>query len=43
LQAKEWTIDGEAKNAIIERLGDFDALLVCPEKPIAVALNKLYQ
>jgi hypothetical protein len=36
LRARGWTIEGRAKNVLDERLGDFDALLAGPEKPIAV-------
>lgn len=36
LRTKGWTIEGKAKNSLDERLGDFDALLSGPEKPIAV-------
>jgi hypothetical protein len=36
LQACGWTIEGKAKNALDERLGDFDAVMPGPEKPIAV-------
>ncbi len=36
LQADGWTIEGKAKNALDERLGDFDAVLTGPDKPIAV-------
>jgi hypothetical protein len=36
LRAKEWTIEGKAKNVLDERLGDLDAVLAGPEKPIAV-------
>jgi hypothetical protein len=36
LKAVGWTIEGKAKNALDERLGDFDALLSGPEKPIVV-------
>jgi hypothetical protein len=36
LQEAGWTIEGKAKNALDERLGDFDAVLAGPEKPIAV-------
>ena len=35
-QAEGWTIEGSAKTALDERLGDFDAVLAGPEKPIAV-------
>jgi len=31
-----WTIEGKAKNELDERLGDFDAVLAGPEKPIVV-------
>jgi hypothetical protein len=36
LQANGWTIEGNAKNVLDERLGDFDAVLSGPEKPIVV-------
>jgi hypothetical protein len=36
LEADGWTIEGKAKNALDERLGDFDAVLAGPEKPIVV-------
>jgi hypothetical protein len=36
LQAEGWTIEGKAKNAWDERLGDFDAVLPGPDKPIVV-------
>jgi hypothetical protein len=36
LQVDGWTIEGSAKKALDERLGDFDAVLRGPEKPIAV-------
>lgn len=36
LQASGWTIEGKAKNALDERLGDLDAVHSGPEKPIAV-------
>jgi hypothetical protein len=36
LRAREWTIEGRAKSALDERLGDFDALIVGPEGPIAI-------
>lgn len=35
LRKRNWTIEARAKNALDERLGDFDALLVGPENPIA--------
>jgi hypothetical protein len=36
LEAKGWTIEGKAKNALNERLGDLDAVLEGPAKPIVV-------
>lgn len=36
LRESGWTIEGKAKNALDERLGDFDAVLSGPVKPIAV-------
>ncbi len=36
LKAGGWTIEGTAKNALDEHLGDFDAVLAGPEKPIVV-------
>jgi hypothetical protein len=36
LKADGWTIEGKAKNALDERLGDFDAVLPGPVKPIVV-------
>src|SRR5580658_3659059 len=36
LQSNGWTIEGKAKNALDQRLGDFDALFPGPEKPIVV-------
>jgi hypothetical protein len=36
LQATGWKIEGKAKNALDQRLGDFDAVLPGPDKPIAV-------
>jgi len=36
LQTEGWTIEGKAKNSLDERLGDFDAVLAGPEKPIVV-------
>jgi hypothetical protein len=36
LRTDGWTIEGRAKNALDERLGDFDAVLAGPEKPIVV-------
>lgn len=36
LKSKGWAIEGPAKNALDESLGDFDAVLPGPEKPIAV-------
>ena len=36
LKAKGWAIEGPAKNALDQSLGDFDAVLAGPEKPIAV-------
>jgi hypothetical protein len=36
LQSEGWTIEGKAKNAMDERIGDFDAVLAGPEKPIVV-------
>ena len=36
LKANGWSIEGEAKNALDQRLGDFDAVLPGPEKPIVV-------
>lgn len=36
LQVDGWTIEGNTKNALDERLGDFDAVLPGPEKPIVV-------
>lgn len=36
LLTKGWTIEGKAKNVLDERLGDFDAILPGPEKPIAL-------
>lgn len=34
LKNKGWTIEGRAKNALNQKLGDFDAVLSGPEKPI---------
>ena len=36
LKAKGWATEGPAKNALDQALGDFDAVLPGPEKPIAV-------
>jgi hypothetical protein len=36
LKRKGWAIEGPAKNALDEALGDFDAVLPGPEKPIVV-------
>jgi hypothetical protein len=36
LRAKGWTIEGRSKNALDQRLGNFDAVLSGPEKPIVV-------
>jgi hypothetical protein len=36
LKAGGWTIEGKAKNALDEHLGDFDAVLLGPDKPIVV-------
>ncbi len=36
LQKAGWRIEGRAKNALDQRLGDFDAVLPGPEKPIVV-------
>ena len=36
LKSKGWVIEGPAKNALDQRLGDFDAVLPGPEKPIVV-------
>lgn len=36
LRAKQWLIEGKAKNALDQALGDFDAVLAGPVKPIAV-------
>lgn len=36
LKAKGWLIEGRAKNALDQALGDFDAVLDGPVKPIAV-------
>lgn len=36
LKAKGWTVEGHAKNALNQVLGDFDAILPGPENPIAV-------
>lgn len=36
LRSESWTIEGKAKNALNEMLGDIDAVLPGPEKPIAV-------
>jgi hypothetical protein len=36
LQAKGWRIEGKAKNALDERLGDLDAVLSGPANPIVV-------
>jgi hypothetical protein len=36
LKAKGWAIEGSAKNALDQALGDFDAVLPGPEKPIVV-------
>jgi len=36
LKNKGWTIEGKAKNALDQKLGDFDAVLPGPEKPIVV-------
>jgi hypothetical protein len=40
LRTEGWTIEGKAKNVLDERLGDFDAVLAGPEKPIAVEWEK---
>jgi hypothetical protein len=36
LKSKGWAIEGRAKNALDQRLGDFDAVLPGTEKPIVV-------
>lgn len=36
LRKKGWVIEGPAKNALDQSLGDFDAVLPGPEKPIVV-------
>jgi Restriction endonuclease BamHI len=36
LKTKGWAIEGNAKNALGQALGDFDAVLAGPEKPIVV-------
>jgi hypothetical protein len=36
LKKSGWAIEGPAKNALDQRLGDFDAVLTGPEKPIVV-------
>jgi len=36
LKSKGWAIEGPAKNALDQSLGDFDAVLPGPEKPIVV-------
>lgn len=36
LESQGWTIEGKAKNALEERVGDFDAVLPGPDKPIVV-------
>lgn len=36
LRANGWTIEGKAKNAMNESLGDFDAILAGPYKPVVV-------
>jgi hypothetical protein len=36
LKAEGWTIEGKAKNALDERLGDLNAVLQGPNKPIVV-------
>lgn len=36
LKSEEWVIEGKAKNALDQRLGEFDAILTGPEKPIVV-------
>lgn len=36
LKARGWAIEGPAKNALDQSLGDFDAVLPGPERPIAV-------
>lgn len=36
LKSKGWAIEGPAKNALDQSLGDFDAALPGPEKPIVV-------
>jgi len=36
LKSKGWAIEGPAKNALGQSLGDFDAVLPGPEKPIVV-------
>lgn len=36
LKARGWVIEGKAKNALNEALGDFDAVLPGPEHPIVV-------
>ncbi|HZT29204.1 MAG TPA: hypothetical protein VFA33_04935 [Bryobacteraceae bacterium] len=36
LKKRGWTIEGRAKNALDQALGDFDAVLAGPEKPIVV-------
>jgi hypothetical protein len=36
LRRRGWVIEGKAKNALAQELGDFDAVLPGPEKPIVV-------
>jgi hypothetical protein len=36
LEGSGWKIEGRAKNALDQRLGNFDAVLPSPEKPIVV-------
>lgn len=36
LRKRGWIIEGKAKNALDEALGDFDAVLPGPEKPVVV-------
>jgi len=36
LEINGWTIEGKAKNALDERLGDLDAVLQGPNNPIVV-------
>ena len=36
LKRRGWVIEGKAKNALAQELGDFDAVLPGPEKPIVV-------